>query len=137
MKPYCLICKTKERILVRDHCHKTGYIRGVLCDKCNSWLGIYEKHILKARKLKSKHLRWIAEYQEEITKHLSRKTPFKYSSGPSLETVMQANLNAEGMSIIVTKFAPGENDMTQAKNKKKDLIIQDMLASIRIQGRIN
>lgn len=34
----CLICKgnqSRHRPLVVDHCHKTGQIRGLLCDPCN------------------------------------------------------------------------------------------------------
>lgn len=33
----CLICQRDLRRLraVLDHCHKTGYIRGVLCNNCN------------------------------------------------------------------------------------------------------
>jgi len=40
----CLICKGKSKKprLVVDHCHRTGYVRGVLCERCNSWLGVLE-----------------------------------------------------------------------------------------------
>lgn len=36
-KNRCLICRRDLRrlIAVLDHCHKTGYIRGVLCNNCN------------------------------------------------------------------------------------------------------
>lgn len=34
----CPVCKRKMRICV-DHCHKTGKIRGWLCDSCNVALG--------------------------------------------------------------------------------------------------
>jgi hypothetical protein len=27
----------------QDHCHKTGKVRGVLCMKCNTYVGFYEK----------------------------------------------------------------------------------------------
>lgn len=42
----CKICKTHQadlqRGLVIDHCHDTGEVRGLLCDKCNKGLGFFE-----------------------------------------------------------------------------------------------
>ena len=40
----CKICKGKSGSsrLVTDHCHTTGIVRGILCEKCNSWLGVIE-----------------------------------------------------------------------------------------------
>ena len=44
----CLICSSdtarwKKRFHV-DHCHTTGEIRGLLCNRCNPMLGWYESH---------------------------------------------------------------------------------------------
>lgn len=46
----CAICERPEkelnRILCLDHCHKTGHIRGLLCNKCNWMLGYAEDNLL-------------------------------------------------------------------------------------------
>lgn len=43
----CLICdgnQSKHRPLVVDHCHKTGKIRGLLCDPCNIGLANFREN---------------------------------------------------------------------------------------------
>ena len=42
----CAICKTTEpkgrhNVFAVDHCHKTGKVRGLLCNKCNVGLGSF------------------------------------------------------------------------------------------------
>jgi len=50
----CAICsqpeKDSKRLLHLDHCHTTGHIRGLLCNRCNFLLGIARDnvHILQA-----------------------------------------------------------------------------------------
>jgi hypothetical protein len=42
----CLICeRVPKKRLVVDHCHKTGKVRGLLCDPCNVALGFLEDDV--------------------------------------------------------------------------------------------
>jgi len=49
----CAICKKPEtrktgnkiRELSIDHCHKTGKVRGLLCDSCNNGLGRFKDSV--------------------------------------------------------------------------------------------
>jgi hypothetical protein len=71
----CAICgkaaeETITHRLVRDHDHATMRYRGLLCDLCNNWLGVYEKHLAGARKLRRKHVAWLERYREKIEQHL-------------------------------------------------------------------
>lgn len=47
-KGLCSICGKHQKDVTRrfavDHCHTTGKIRSLLCQSCNTHLGIYEKH---------------------------------------------------------------------------------------------
>tara|TARA_R100000781_G_scaffold100970_1_gene64466 strand:+ start:194 stop:490 length:297 start_codon:yes stop_codon:yes gene_type:complete len=40
----CPICEEKTKLVV-DHCHETGTIRGLLCDRCNNGLGCFKDSI--------------------------------------------------------------------------------------------
>jgi len=44
---HCLICGRSNRVLVLDHNHATGQIRGFLCRCCNSTLVHYENSITR------------------------------------------------------------------------------------------
>lgn len=39
----CAICGRATSRLFVDHCHTRGYVRGLLCQTCNTFLGWYEK----------------------------------------------------------------------------------------------
>ena len=44
----CAICGDKpEAYLAVDHCHETNQIRGLLCRRCNSAIGLFDDNIIK------------------------------------------------------------------------------------------
>ena len=87
---FCNICgklkeETDKKRLVRDHNHKTGYIRGVLCDNCNQNLGVYESefrvHIVTniyTKRTREKYLLWERNYINRIAFHLKCNTGIRY-----------------------------------------------------------
>lgn len=38
----CAVCYKAGVQLVTDHCHTTGRVRGLVCIRCNMYLGVYE-----------------------------------------------------------------------------------------------
>lgn len=65
----CAICKKikheKHRNLYVDHCHKTGKVRGLLCNRCNLGLGNFDDNISNL---------------EEATKYLGDNNENKFQS---------------------------------------------------------
>lgn len=41
----CKICGNKNKLCI-DHCHKTGKIRGILCVRCNTGIGMFIENII-------------------------------------------------------------------------------------------
>lgn len=65
----CAVCDVHQlelkRSLVVDHCHALGYIRGLVCYKCNALLGVYD-----AGRLDTKH-----DYYKEVERYVKRNRP--------------------------------------------------------------
>lgn len=54
----CAICGTKPRRLCLDHNHRTGKVRGILCDECNRGIGLLKDDsdiVFEAAKYLKKH----------------------------------------------------------------------------------
>lgn len=65
-KGKCLIC-FNEKELVVDHCHTTKFVRGLICQGCNTLVGYLEtkKHLVE------RAMNYIQEYKEPITSELN------------------------------------------------------------------
>lgn len=53
----CAICHCIVTLVV-DHCHKSGKVRGLLCRKCNTGLGMFEDNI----KIINSSIKYLKEY---------------------------------------------------------------------------
>ncbi len=92
----CAICGSKKKRKGSswqpvDHCHETGYVRGILCDGCNIGIGHFKENIEalkkavayledsipKAKEYKEKKERLLAEHQDKI----NNVKPENYLSG--------------------------------------------------------
>lgn len=67
----CDICGIDSKV-VRDHNHKTKFIRGKLCEPCNSMLGLYESTKITKHKLSKKYLGWISKHELAIKAYLDK-----------------------------------------------------------------
>jgi hypothetical protein len=89
----CLICRKIGLPLVRDHNHKTGFVRGRLCETCNTYLGTYESEKPQNRdRHTTKFLNWVFAYSRAIRTHLTRDTGIRYvprTSGPKFDHLLQ------------------------------------------------
>ena len=97
----CLICEGKSQTtrLVLDHCHQSGYIRGVLCERCNSWLGITEGK--RTQKIKDKHLKGLNKrygikpnrFKDYLKERLYLKKVDKVVNEKTKKQFIEANLD--------------------------------------------
>jgi|SRR5215469_550080 len=80
-RPSCKICGSFS-LLVRDHNHRTGFFRGILCQLCNNWLGLYEanldRNVLGIKPLgKGRYRKWVSVNEVAIIEHLKTETNLK------------------------------------------------------------
>lgn len=64
----CTICKKdaaleKNKNLVVDHCHRTGKVRSLLCDRCNRTMGSLEENI----EILESMIKYIREYETKFS----------------------------------------------------------------------
>ena len=63
----CAIClqpeRVKNRSLCVDHCHKTGKIRKLLCQSCNTALGKLEEDPERLKRM----IAYIEEHKDDLT----------------------------------------------------------------------
>jgi len=91
----CAICLTTDARFVRDHDHKTGFIRGILCDQCNSFLGIHEGRGLR----KKKHFKWMQDNWQRISAHLKSDTGIKYHGSGQFSNTLRLLAEKNAMKI--------------------------------------
>ena len=93
----CSICKGKSRSnrLVIDHCHASGFVRGVLCERCNSWLGVLEGR--RSAAAKEKHLRRV---QTKYQISLARFRRYLKRTGFAAVSVAEVSTPGEPMTVV-------------------------------------
>jgi uncharacterized protein involved in tolerance to divalent cations len=65
----CAICEATERKLIRDHNHETKMIRGVLCDRCNSYVFLFEFQVASTS---LEYVKWLSAYQEFVENYIKQ-----------------------------------------------------------------
>ena len=66
----CNICGSPDN-LVKDHNHKTGLVRGKLCQQCNSYLGVFEANLSRAKQRGRRRFKeWVCQFRAKIEAHL-------------------------------------------------------------------
>ena len=75
----CEICGRSDGRVVRDHNHQTGMIRGMLCERRNCWLGIYESNNQREKQRGRRRYReWATTFATVIERYLLSETTIPY-----------------------------------------------------------
>lgn len=108
-EPCCNICKSttgNTGRLVRDHDHKTGVIRGLLCDWCNACVGIIESRYHQERGTLHKGRRrkeWLEKYKDAIVNHMNSDSGVRYKGSGSVKdssALVTRNLRARTDAVV-------------------------------------
>ena len=91
-KGFCAICGEPEKTerngklkrLAVDHCHETGIIRGLLCQKCNTAIGSLDHNI----EILNKAIEYLENYDENL---LDKAGVEGARLGPNVEYKKRAN----------------------------------------------
>lgn len=59
----CAICHKPTKNLYIDHCHKTGKFRALLCNLCNTGLGMFFESV----EIMSSAIRYVQRYDPAVT----------------------------------------------------------------------
>jgi P4 family phage/plasmid primase-like protien len=107
----CELCANAEWMLVRDHCHDHGWIRGKLCNRCNSIMGLVDagKELIAALDrpgLPSLEVYRAYRHRCHECDNADAATP-KVAESPHLQNCAQANetADAEPRSLTITASA--------------------------------
>jgi hypothetical protein len=104
----CPICLQSVPFLVRDHNHYTGLIRGEICEHCNSWLGLLERHpesyYLRQRPGRRRWRRWVFDNAGRIRVHLESDTGEIYAR--------KKKVSKQGRNAARDQRKPGQGPTT-------------------------
>lgn len=107
----CQICLRADRKLVRDHDHATGFSRGRLCNPCNGWLGLLERHpesyYLRKKPGDGSWRKWVYENSERIYAYLSQPPSGVWHSEGVRRKKQAMNSKVSGPIVRVAKGAIG------------------------------
>ena len=117
----CDICGVVA-FLVVDHNHATGYIRGLLCDRCNKWLGDYEGASRSSGR--SNYDAWCNQYYGEIEQYRVRTSEYRYKNKRTRWAYRDMRIQCAGVPMFNRPFLPPGRYGGEVKQRSMDWINQ-------------
>lgn len=115
----CTICG-RERDLVRDHNHNTGFVRGILCDMCNRRLGAYCKNMFGKKTEMKGYKSWLDKYEGRIKEFLSGTAGIQYDGFRS--EVLLEKMRRKGVQLNGTKYKEPDVDTSRKVSVNNNFI---------------